>query len=613
MGTLSKLKLSLTNQYDDARKMADDESRDRATLFGKYRNIEHDIATMRAKLEEEADMKADLQRQHAKANADVQMYKAKYESEGVARAEELEAARLKLQARLDEAEQQIDALNFKNASLEKSKSRLESDYEILHMDYTKATAAAGAAEKKQKNFDKIINEWKLKVDDLALEYDNSQKEVRNYSTEVFRIKACYEENLAAYDSVKRENKNLVDEVKDLMDQIGEGGRNYHEVTKTYKRLEVEKEELQAALEEAEAALEQEENKYLRGQLEFSQVKQEIDRRIAEKEEEFDNTRKTHARALESMQASLEVEAKQKADAMKAKKKLESDINELEISLDHSNKANSDLNKHIKKMNVEYTETHNRVLEQQRVASEYKEQYGIAERRGNALHGELEESRTLLEQSDRARRQAEADLADAHDQYQTMFSANGLLTVAKRKLEADLHTLQADLDEMLNEAKHSEEKSKKAMVDAARLADELRTEHEHYSSVHKSYKSLEVSYKELNLNYEEATANAQKSSKQAVAKLECRVKELEAGLSDETNRYADCMKNLVFQSEEDKKNYDRMQDLVDKLQVKIKTYKKQIEEAEEIAALNLAKFRKVQQTVETHESSSITVVTRRVVG
>merc|ERR1712066_316422 len=118
------------------------------------------------------------------------------------------------------------------------------------------------------------------------------------------------------------------------------------------------------------------------------------------------------------------------------------------------------------------------------------------------------------------------------------------------------------------------------------------------------------------------ANAQKSGKQAYAKLEGRVKELEAALSDETNRYADCMKNyrkcerrikeLTFQGEEDKKNYDRMQDLVDKLQVKIKTYKKQIEEAEEIAALNLAKFRKVQQTVETHQSSSITVVTRRVV-
>ena len=55
-------------------------------------------------------------------------------------------------------------------------------------------------------------------------------------------------------------------------------------------VKCEKEELQAALEEAEGALEAEENKVLRAQLELGQVKQEIDRRIAEKEEEFNNTR-----------------------------------------------------------------------------------------------------------------------------------------------------------------------------------------------------------------------------------------------------------------------------------------------------------------------------------
>merc|ERR1711970_1700915 len=620
-GTLTKLKLSLSNQYADARAMADSESRDRAGLLGKFRNLEHDIATMRNKLEEEADMKADLHRQLSRVNADVQMYKAKYESEGVARAEELDAARLKLQARLDEAEQQIDALNFKNASLEKSKLRLEADLETIHIDCNRASAAAAAAEKKQKNFDKIISEWKIKVDDLALEYDNSQKEVRNYSTELFRIKACYEENLASFDSVKRENKNLGDEQKDLLDQIGEGGRNYHEITKTWKRLEVEKEELAAALEEAEAAYEQEENKYMRGQLELSQVRQEIDRRIAEKDEEFDNTRKTHTRAMESMQASLEAESKAKAVALKDKKKLESDINELEIALDHSNKANSDLQKHIKKLNADYTEAHNKVLEQTNIASEYKEQYGIAERRGNALFGELEESRTLLGQSDRARRQAETDLADAHELYQNMYSANGLLTVAKRKLEGDLHTLHADLDEMLNEAKHSDEKAKKAIVDAARLADELRTEHDHYTSCHKTFKSLEVTYKDLYKKYEETQANAAKSGKQAHDKLEIRVKELENALGDEAKKYAECMKHyrkserqikeLNFQHDEDKKNYGRMEELVEKLQLKTKTYKKQIEDAEEIAALNLAKYRKVTKVETREESRSVSIVQKTI--
>merc|ERR1712013_96156 len=129
--------------------------------------------------------------------------------------------------------------------------------------------------------------------------------------------------------------NLADEIKDLLDQLGEGGRSIHDLDKQRRRLEQEKEELQAALEEAEGTLEQEENKALRAQLELGQVKQEIDRRVAEKEEEFNNTRKNHARAMESMSASLEAEQKAKGEALRVKKALEGEINELEIGLDHA--------------------------------------------------------------------------------------------------------------------------------------------------------------------------------------------------------------------------------------------------------------------------------------
>merc|ERR1712039_1006153 len=111
---------------------------------------------------------------------------------------------------------------------------------------------------------------------------------------------------------------------------------------------LEMEEVQAALEEAEAALEQEENKVLRAQLELGQVRQEVDRKIAEKVEEFENTRKNHMRAMESLQASLDAEQRAKAEALRIKKKLEGDINELEIALDHANKANSEAHKSIKR-------------------------------------------------------------------------------------------------------------------------------------------------------------------------------------------------------------------------------------------------------------------------
>merc|ERR1711970_163277 len=383
-----------------------------------------------------------------------------------------------------------------------------------------------------------------------------------------------------------------------------------------KRLEIEKEELQAALEEAEAALENEENKVLRGQLELSQVRQEIDRRISEKEEEFDNTRKCHQRAIDSLQGSLEAEAKAKAEALRMKKKLEIDINELEVALDHSNKCNNDLQKHIKKLQGDMKDMQCKVEEENRSASEYREQYGIAERRANALNGELEESRTLLEQSDRARRQAEGELADANEGVNCMTANFNNLGVVKRKIEGELQTLHSDLDEMLNEAKNSEEKAKKAMVDAARLADELRAEQEHAQNQERMRKGLEIQVKELQVRLEEAEGNALKTSKKQVAKLEGRVRELEGQLDDEARRHADAQKNLrkcerrikelTFQSDEDKKNHERMQDLVDKLQQKIKTYKKQIEEAEEIAALNLAKFRKAQQELEEAESRADTM-------
>lgn len=170
--------------------------------------------------------------------------------------------------------------------------------------------------------------------------------------------------------------------------------------------------------------------------------------------------------------------------------------------------------------------------------------------------------------------------------------------------------QSDLDELLNEAKNSEEKAKKAMVDAARLADELRAEQDHAQTQEKLRKALETQIKELQVRLDEAEANALKGGKKAIQKLEQRVRELENELDGEQRRHADAQKNLrkserrikelAFQADEDRKNHERMQDLVDKLQQKIKTYKRQIEEAEEIAALNLAKFRKAQQELEEAE-------------
>merc|ERR1712079_668969 len=168
-------------------------------------------------------------------------------AEGMGRVDELDMSRNKLMARISEAEENVEGLNVKIANGEKSRSRMQTDLEELSMDYERTHGAAIITEKRGKNFDKVIGEWKAKADDITAEVEASQKECRNYNSELYRLKAAYDEVVEQLDVVKRENKNLADEIKDLLDQLGDGGRSIHELDKQRRRLEVEKEELQSAL------------------------------------------------------------------------------------------------------------------------------------------------------------------------------------------------------------------------------------------------------------------------------------------------------------------------------------------------------------------------------
>merc|ERR1712181_153857 len=89
------------------------------------------------------------------------------------------------------------------------------------------------------------------------------------------------------------------------------------------------------------------------------------------------------------------------------------------------------------------------------------------------------------------------------------------------------------------------------------------------------KLLEAQVKDAANRVDEAEQNALKGGKKATAKMETRIRELESEMDAENRRCTDAINNL---------------------QQKIKTYKKQIEEAEEIASLNLAKFRQVQASL-----------------
>ncbi|XP_044188541.1 myosin-16-like [Thunnus albacares] len=607
---LTRLKTSLTSQIDELKRQVDEENKGRNTAVVALANARHDLSLLQEQLEEESEGRGELQRLVSKLNADVTSWRSKYETDAIHRTEELEETKRKLAVRLQEAEEAAEAAQARAASLEKIKQRLQGEVEDLTIDLEKSNAAAAALDKKQRVFDKLAAEWSCKNEELQLELDNSQKESRSYMTELYKLKTAYEESQDQIDTVRKENKTLSEEIKELVDQLGEGGRSVHELQKARKKLEVEKEELQLALEEAEASLEVEEGKLVRVQLELAQVKADIDRRIHEKEEEFEVTRKNHARAVESLQASLEAEAKGRAEALRMKKKMEGDLNEMEIQLEHANRNNAELVKTLKKLQQQIKDLQVQMDEDARQHEELREKYSLQERRLCLMQAEMEELRGGLEASERARKQIEQELVDTAERFSEISMQNQSLTILKRKLEADLARLSSENEELITEFRSADERAKKAVIDATRLCEELRQEQDRSSHLEKIKKNQEQNLRDLTLKLEEAEQQALKAGKRTIQKLETRIKELENELDQEQKRHVETVKSLrkgerrlkelIFQTEEDHKTNQRMQELVEKLQNKLKSYKRQIEDAEEQANSSLSKYRKTVHELDDAE-------------
>merc|ERR1739848_759903 len=391
---------------------------------------------------------------------------------------------------------------------------------------------------------------------------------------------------------------------------GEGGKSIHELEKAKRSLEQERNELQAALEEAEGAVEVEESKVLRLTVEMSQNKQDFERRIAEKEEEIDNTRRNGQRALESMQTTMDSESKARAEAIRQKKKLEGDFNDLEIQLGHSNRTSSDAQKQVKILQSQVKDSVAKFDDAERRSEDVVEQMAVIERRSNLLGGEIEELRNAVEQAERGRKLAETELNESNERSNLLHTQNTALINQKRKLETELQQATGEVEESISECRNAEDKAKKAITDAALMAEELKKEQDQSQHLERMKKNMETSVKDLQLRLDEAEQVALKGGKKQVQKLEARMREIENELDSEQRRTADSIKanrklerrikEVTYQGEEDKKNLARIQDLVDKLQVKVKTYKRQAEESEEQANSNLSKYRKLQHELDEAE-------------
>lgn len=219
------------------------------------------------------------------------------------------------------------------------------------------------------------------------------------------------------------------------------------------------------------------------------------------------------------------------------------LQELEIALDHANKANEDAQKNIRRYLEQIKEIQQAIGEEQRRRDEFRENLVTAEKKLSTTKGEHDELVGLVDNLQRVKKQLESDLNELQLQSNELRADNAALHSAKSKLDAELTLLRADYSEASAEVSTAEDRSKRASFEAGKLAEELKNQQERSNQVDRHRKNLEYQVKEMQVKIDEAEQFALKNGAKIVAKLEQRLKGIESEFEGEQRRHADAAKNL----------------------------------------------------------------------
>ncbi|XP_066097731.1 myosin-15 [Saccopteryx bilineata] len=604
LSRLSKEKSTFIRQIEELKGQLEEETKSQSALAQSLRSARHDCDLLREQYEEEQEAKSELLRALSKGNAETVQWRMKYEGDVIQRTEDLEDAKKKLAVQLQEATEAMGVASARNASLERARHRLQLELGDALSDLGKARSAAAALDQRQRHWDTCRDDWRRRHEEAQAMLGAAQNEARALGAELLKLRHAYEESTVSQETLRSENKNLQEEISNLTNQLREGNEKLADMENIKKQIEQEKTEVQGALEEAEGALERNESKILRFQLELLETNEQLERKLSEKDEEIENFRKKQQCAIDSLQSSLDSETRSRIEATRLQKSMERDLNELELQLSCASRRASEATRALGQHQIQIKDLQVRLDDSTRLNNELKEQVAVAERRGSLLQSELEELRSLQEQAERGRRLAEEELLEATERINLFHIQNTSLLSQKKKLEADAARMQKEAQEAVQGCRDAEEKARKATTEVANMSEELRKEQDASAHLEKTRRNMEQTIKDLQRRLDDAEQMALMGSRKQIQKLESRVGELEGELEGEIHRRAEaqrgarrlerCVKELTYQAEQDKKNLSRMQTLMDNLQLKVQSYKQQIEAAEAQANQYLSKYKKQQR-------------------
>ncbi|XP_034053090.1 myosin-10 isoform X7 [Gymnodraco acuticeps] len=603
---LAKEVSSLESQLNDAKEQLQDESRQKMAHGSRVRVLEEEKNGLMERQEEEEERAKELTRQiqtHAQ-----QLAELRKQSEEVNTAVEAgEETRRKLQRELDSAVAKELQKEEEKERVERQRERLREEIEDMTLALQRERQNCTALEKRQKKFDQCLAEEKAVSARLAEEKDRAEADSREKETRHMALSRALQEAQEGKEELERANKQLRLEMEQLVNQQDDVGKSVHELERSRRSLEAEAQNLRMQTQELDEELTEAENSRLRLEVNLQALKAQFEREIGTNEEKGEEKRRALSKQVRELEIQLEEEKSQRSQAVLSKKQLEAELQDAEATVETTTRGKEDAMKQLRRLQGQMKEVLRELDESKLSREEVMAQSKDNEKRIQTLEAEVLQFTEELSVSDRQKRQAQQERDEMADEMVNSSSGKNFLFEEKRRLDARVSQLEEELEEEQSNAELMSERQRKNALQVETMTVQLQGERTLAQKAEAAREQLERQNKELKSRLGEMEGAVRGKHRLGQAALEAKIDSMEEQLEQERQERAIAnklvrktekkLKEVMMQSEDERRHADQYREQVDKSMVRLKQLKRQLEEVEEDNSRSNAQKRKLQRELE----------------
>merc|ERR1719340_619290 len=567
---------------------ADNEARNVNAANTKIQSLERTIKTLNVEIEELRQLKITLEGSISKWQSENADWKKKYENENRLRVEETDALKKKLTMEVNALTDNLHTMEQKLKAAENAKAKLTGEVNVLIKDFEHSQTVVKEITAKFQNSERSCADLATKLKEMTNLYEKADRDSKARANEIVKIANEADRLKMANETLNRDKGVLADEVKSLKTEVDALKKRMADMDRDNRKLSHEREELARAYKDADAGKQKAMDRVAALEKELSKLKADFEKKFGGAREEFEVAKRKLVEEINSLTRKLaDNESKLRVEVEAIKKKMAITITELEMALDASNKSNGQLQLTAKGQAEKIMQLTAAYDDLQKKLGASAQQYDITVNRLTQIEAELKTVTVNYNNSVKVVKDYETKFAAMNKNVAELTNANQGLTQFKTKVEKDLAAVTRDYNDIARELKLADDRANKAGADAGHFESLLREEQTKLMKISNAKAALEKQVHSLSVKIEEIETNSVATSKRTIQKMEIRITELEEMINVEKKSHAATMtemqvktrqiKELVLQSEEDRKNIIILQESLDKLNEKIKMYKRQLEE------------------------------------